>query len=177
MTECNFLFNLHIELQLAMERKPRQLRRIDVPIKTVDLSHVGKFDKLLIAKEVARTLNVTDRTIRNFKIKRVACVELSERKFYYNERDILLFVNRNYYPAQIVDEQIPPPLTAKDKLLCPRQVVEFFRRNLSKTRLNKYRDERRIGYVKLGDTLFRYPERDLMLFVNRNYQNALTYEE
>ena len=172
----DFLFNLPIELQLAMERKPRQLRRVDVPVKTVDLSHVGKYDTLLVAKEVARLLNVTDRTIRNFKIKRVACVELSERKFYYNDRDILLFINRNYYPAQIVDEQIPPPLTLKDKLLAKREVIDFFRKKLSHSRLTLYREERRIGYVKLSESLFRYPERDLMLFINRNYQNCLTYE-
>lgn len=138
--------------------------------------NIDKFETKLIPREVSRFLNVTERTVSNFKLRRIKSIELSDRKHFFLEKDVLNYVNKNYYPAQILGEDILLPLTIKDKLLSPLDVIEFFRGNISRSTIGQYRNERKLGYVRLSETLYRYPERDLLAFTNNGYRYKMSYE-
>lgn len=139
--------------------------------------YIDRLETKLIPREVSRFLNVTERTVANFKLKRIQNIELSERKNFFLERDVVNYVNKHYYPALILGEDRLPALTIKDKLLSPLDVIEFFRGNISRSTIGQYRMERKLGFVRLSETLYRYPERDLLAFVNNGYRYKMSYEE
>jgi hypothetical protein len=165
------LFEIHYPIA-PVEKKLRKKAQVYIPEHSI-----GKFDNRLMFREVARFLNISPRTLLNLKNRGFNHIQLSDRKFYYLERDVLAFVNRNYHPPQILDEDyIFPPLNLKDKLLNPSDVVEFFEGTISYSLISSYRNERKLGFVQLAGTTFRFPERDILTFINRNYKNRLSYE-
>lgn len=150
----------------------------EIKLPPLTFEHVKKTDKLLITREVARYFNVNERTINNYKLKKISCIELTEKKVYYRELDVLAYVNKIYRPALIVDEEpVKYPLTIKDKLLTVSDVIDFFEKKISPSTIAKYREERRLGYIPFSPYTNRYPERDVLLFLNRNYHNKLTYND
>lgn len=150
----------------------------EIKLPPLTFEHVKKTDKLLITREVARYLNVNERTVNNYKLKKISCIELTEKKIYFKELDLLEFVNKRYRPALIVGEEpIKYPLTIKDKLLSVGDVIDCFEKKISPSTIAKYREERRLGYISLSKYSNRYPERDVLLFLNRNYHTKLTYND
>lgn len=141
---------------------------IQPKIKIVDFR-----DEKMIPAEVSRFLNISSATVLNLKLNRI---ELSERKHFFMERDVLGFVNQNYFPSLIVGSTSDKEITWKDRLLSTMDIVKIFK-NISYPTIVKYRNDRKLGYVKITNFLYRFLESDVSDFINNSYKDLYSYED
>lgn len=137
----------------------------------------GPFDEFISVSAVARFLRVSRKTITNHR-SRINYFQHGPKLIQFIERDIVSFVNRNYFPRQIFDDEFNKiidnyKVTLKDSLLTPSDVCQEL--HIKNNTLGVFREKRKISFIKITNSIYRYTKRDLQDFIDGNYHQKLSY--